>query len=481
MTPKNLVEKYRALPKQVKASLWFIVCNVLVRGLSFLTLPIFSRLLTTEEYGRINVYQSWLSLVSIITTLTIWGGVFNVGMVKYSDRKYEMISAFQGMATTITLAVGAICLAMMSFLQPVLKMSSLLIVCMFVEIIAQTPFYLWSTEQRYIFEYKKLIAATIAMSLLIPLLGIVAIVNTSHKVEAKILSSIAVQLAFGLYFFVLNQRRGKRYFSREFWKYGFLFNIVLVPHYLSMQVLNQSDRIMINNMCGASDAGIYSVAYSFALLLSLVANGINSSLTPHIYQSLKTGEEKQLKNQTTVVIAVVALFSVALVAFIPDVFHLLLPEPYYPALKVIPPVTAGAFFLFLYPLFGAVEFYYEENKYITAASVIGAALNVVLNYIFIRLYGFIAAAYTTLFCYICFSVFHYSFMRKIMKKRGQFFEIYDGKKLLLISVFVTVFSVLMVCVYDSMLIRWLIIAAVVCVGLWKRKVLVSIFRSLKKS
>lgn len=475
----NLIAKYRDLPKQVKASLWFIVCNVLVRGLSFLTLPIFSRLLTTEEYGQINVYQSWLSLFSIITTLTIWGGVFNVGMVKYSDRKYEMISAFQGLATTITITVGVVCLLLVSSIQPILKISNHLIICMFVEILTQTPFNLWATEQRYIFEYKKLIVLTIAMSFMIPLLGIIMVVNTTYKVEAKILSGIIVQLIFGLYFFFYNQWRGKRFFSAEFWKYGFLFNVVLVPHYLSMQILNQSDRIMINNMCSSSEAGIYSMAYSFAQLLSLVTNGINSSLTPHIYQSLKTGEEKELKKQTTAVIFVVAFFSIALVAFIPDVFHLLLPEPYYPALKVIPPVAAGAFFLFLYPLFGAVEFYYEENKYITFASVIGASLNIFLNYIFIRLFGYVAAAYTTLICYICFSISHYCFMKKIMKKRGQVFDIYNGKMLFLISTFVVSFSILMVCVYDNMLIRWLIIIVIALLGLWKRNYLFSILKSLR--
>mgnify|MGYP007102608312 CR=1 FL=1 len=38
-------------------------------------------------------------------------------------------------------------------------------------------------------------------------------------------------------------------------------------------------------------------------------------------------------------------------------------------------VTAGAFFMFLYPLFGSIEFYYEENRYVTAASLIGAGVN----------------------------------------------------------------------------------------------------------
>ena len=328
----KLLNKYRNMPKQIKASLWFIVSNVMVKGISFITLPIFARLLTTEEYGVVSVYQSWVSVVSIITTLTIWGGVFNVGMVLFP------------------------------LFQPLFKMSWLLTVCMFLEIMAQIPFYLWSTEQRYIYEYRKLILITILISILNPVISVIAVLNTPHKAEARIICGMAVQLIIGIVFFVYNQYRGRLFYSKEFWRFGFLFNVVLVPHYLSMQILNQSDRIMIKDMCGSSDAGIYSVAYNFALLLSLITTGINSSLTPHIYQCLKTKNEGQLKSQTTAIITLVAIITVGMIAVIPDAFHLLLPESYYPAITVIPPVAVGGFFLFLYPLFGSVEFYFEENK-----------------------------------------------------------------------------------------------------------------------
>lgn len=476
----RILRNYTRLPKQVKASLWFVVSNVMVKGISFITLPIFSRLLTTEEFGVVSVYHSWVSVISIISTLTIWGGGFNVGMVKYNEKKYEMISSFQGMAIILTTAFGFISAIAFPLLQPILKMSSLLTLCMFLEILGQIPFFLWSTEQRYIFEYKKLILITIIISILNPAISVIAVLNASNKAEARIICGAAISLFVGVFFFFYNQHRGRVFFNKEFWKFGFSFNIVLVPHYLSMQVLNQSDRIMINNMCGSSDAGIYSVAYTFALLLSLITSGINSSLTPHIYQSIKTGKGTNLKEQTTAVIAIVAAISVVLIAIIPDVFHLMLPESYYEAIKVIPPVATGAFFLFLYPLFGSVEFYFEENKYVTYASLIGAVLNIGLNYYFIKMFGFVAAAYTTLFCYICFSVCHYLFMKKIMKKRGLNAEIYDIKKISFISISLTLFSIIMVLVYDITVIRWLIIFVAALLGVVKRKLLISVFTSLRK-
>lgn len=468
------------MPKQIKASICFIISNVMVKGISFITLPIFSRMLSIEEYGVVSVYQSWVSVISILTTLTIWGGVFNVGMVKYSDKKDEMISSFQGMAVTITWLAALISFAVLPMIEPLFGMSGFLIICMYLEILAQIPFYLWSTKQRYEYEYKMLTKVTIALSILNPVLGIIAVNNaTQHKAEARIVCGMLTQLVVGIIFFSYNQKRGKSYFNKELWKFGFLFNIVLIPHYLSMQILNQSDRIMINNICGSGDAGIYSVANNFAMLLSLITNGINSSLTPHIYECMKGGNVAKLKNQTTTVILIVAALTVGLMAIVPDIFFLLLPESYYDALKAIPPVAAGAFFLFLYPLFGSVEFYFEENKFITVASFSGAILNIILNYIFIHRFGFIAAAYTTLFCYICFSLCHYSFMKKAMKKRSINIEIYDLKAIMTISMAVILGTALMVYVYDTMLIRWMIIGLFLAIAIWKRKYLVFLLDSIK--
>ena len=169
----NTKRKYREIPKPVKASIWFIISNAIIKGISFFTLPIFSRLLTTDEYGCVSVYQSWVSVISIITTLTIWGGVFNVGMVKHNEKKNEMISSFQGMSISITFLFGILSVVFLPIIQPLFKLNSLLIICIFIEIMATIPFNIWATEQRYMYEYKKLVLNTVLMSILIPLVGVI--------------------------------------------------------------------------------------------------------------------------------------------------------------------------------------------------------------------------------------------------------------------------------------------------------------------
>ena len=66
-----------------------------------------------------------------------------------------------------------------------------------------------------------------------------------------------------------------------------LFNLPLIPHYLSNYILNQSDRLMIGKMVGNTQAAYYSVAYTISTMMILIMNAINNSLTPYIYQSLE--------------------------------------------------------------------------------------------------------------------------------------------------------------------------------------------------
>ena len=467
---RDLIKKYSEFPQEVKASFWFVVANVMIKGISFITLPIFSRLLSTEEYGIVSVYQSWVSLFSIVTTLTIWGGIFNVSMVKYPSQQNKIVSTYQGLAITNTFIWFIGTILIMPEITRVIEMNASLIVCLFLEIAVQIPFNLWSAQERYNYEYKRLITISFISTLINPLLGYWAICTfPENRAEARIVSNMIVQAALGIVFFMLNYIKGKGFYDKELWKYAFKFNIVLVPHYLSMQILSQSDRIMIKQMCGNSDAGIYSVAYNFAALLNLVTNGVQASLTPYIYRALKEKRAEDISKRATAVMVLMAMIALIMMCFVPNLFYIMLPSSYYAAVPVIPLVTAAAFFMFVYPLFGSVEFYYGKNGYVTISSMLGAILNFSLNFYGIRTYGFIAAAYTTLLCYILFSVFHYLFMKKILRKNGIYDSLYDVKIIVLLSIIIVLLACIMANMSHLVFVRLGVAIAICIIIIIKRK------------
>ena len=73
---KSVLNRYKSFPIQVKASLWFLICSFLQKGISTVTTPIFTRIMNTTEYGQYNVFNSWLSIASIFVSLSLTGGVY---------------------------------------------------------------------------------------------------------------------------------------------------------------------------------------------------------------------------------------------------------------------------------------------------------------------------------------------------------------------------------------------------------------------
>ena len=80
--------KYNKLPLPVKASLWFLICSFFQKGISVITTPIFTRLLSVEEYGKYGVFTSWENIINVFVSLNLCYGVYAQGLVKFdNDRK----------------------------------------------------------------------------------------------------------------------------------------------------------------------------------------------------------------------------------------------------------------------------------------------------------------------------------------------------------------------------------------------------------
>ena len=476
----SLIKKYKLMPHAARASFWAIVSSIMLKGVGFFTLPIFTRLLTTSEYGVLAIYYSWTSLVSILITFTVWGGVFNVGMVKYPNRA-QFISGIQGLSVT---SVSLFFLLSIIFLEPfsrLLDMSPFLICCMFMEILTSVPYYIWIGVETYDFRYKSKLLLSIGLGLLNPILGYFAVINLPWHAEARIVAGIIPGIFVGIYFFCKQQWGGKLFFDGKLWKYVLGFNAVLILHYLSMAVLNQSDRIMINSLCDSSKAGIYNVAYNFAVLLNIISGGITASLTPYVYRCMKNNSTDKLAYINNLAAILVGGCALMLICIVPDVFQFMLPPDYYEAMWIIPPITLGAYFMFLYPMFGAIEFYFEVNHYVTIASFGGAILNIILNALFIPVFGYMAAAYTTLVCYLCFALCHYYFMKRILKQKNCTAKIYDGIAITKISIILSVISFIVLYLYDMPVYRWLFFSIIAILMLYKRQYFIANIKMIRQN
>lgn len=194
---KYLLNKYENLSAPVKASIWFTICNVVQKGIALISTPIFTRIMTTQQYGVYTIYQSWYQVLTIFATLNLSAGVFNNGLTKYPDKKNRLVSSLQGLSTTVTFLLFLIYIAYPKFWNDIFGMSTLFVVAMFAQLLLEPAYLFWSAEQRYRYSYKNLIFTTMIIAIGSPLIGIISVMSTTYKAEARVLSFVLVQVVLG--------------------------------------------------------------------------------------------------------------------------------------------------------------------------------------------------------------------------------------------------------------------------------------------
>lgn len=455
---RELVSRYSTLPLQTKASFWFLVCSFTQKAISVLTTPIFTRIMPKEFFGDYEVYTSWLAILTAIITLYLYAGVYTQGLIKFSEEARTFSSSLQGLSFSLVAIWSVIYYLFRDFWNKLIGLSTLQMTCILVILWTSSAFSLWSAEQRVNLKYRSLLFATLTWASLQPILEITFVVNSSDKVTARILGIAITSLLVGTPFFFVQLRKGKVFFSKKYWKYALKFNIPLIPHYLSQSVLSGADKIMIEKIIGKAEAGIYGLAYSVSQVMTLFNTALMATMSPWMYQKMKDKKEKDISNISYISLAGIALLNLLLIIMAPEAIFIFAPESYYEAIYVIPPVAMSCYFTFLYDLFAKFEFYYEKTKTISLATMICAGANIVLNAIFIPKYGYLAAAYTTLVCYILYSIFHYIMMKIACKKNNGCSDVYDFRIILAITFVFLAVGFTFMSLYKFMIIRYIIFA-----------------------
>ena len=277
-------------------------------------------------------------------------------------------------------------------------------------------------------------------------------------------------------------KRGKKFYSKKYWKYAVLFNLPLIPHYLSNTVLASSDRIMIERMIGAAEAGIYTLAYSLSQIMTMVNDSLNKTMSPWLYQRICDEDYLSMSKVVYPSLIIIAAANLALIAIAPEAVAIFAPAEYYDAIYVIPPVAMSVYVQYLYLCFAPFEFYFEKRAWTTIGTLMSALTNIGLNLICIRIFGYYAAGYTTLICYLIHAVMHYFFMRRVCKQFIGDIRPYDPKILIAISVFFMTVGFVYIYTYKNIWIRYGLTVILICILIVQRKKVIGLLNTiLRKS
>ena len=294
----------------------------------------------------------------------------------------------------------------------------------------------WNLRQRFEYKYKLSFALSVGSAVLatVASVGAVLLVSSQPELnvklsEARLTANYLVVYGLSAVMWILLMARGKRFYDRRFWKFSLNLSLPLIGYSIASQVLSVSDRVMISSMVGDAETGVYGVLYSASSIALFLWSAINASFIPYLFRNIDTEGHRGIRRASNLLLAVFALVSVLISWLGPEIIKVLATDEYLAAITLMPPIAAGVFLTSISNLYSNILVYYKKTKYIMFAAIAAAVVNVALNLVAIPLFGYGAAAYTTLASYIILAVSQQAWATKACRERGRMEPVYEDGKL----------------------------------------------------
>lgn len=461
----------------VKSSVVYTLSSLFSKGLAIITVPIFTRLMSTSEIGVVNLFNSWYSMISVVATLALTSGGFQLSLKEFTDKRDQYISSMLSLTSGVAIVLTVIYLIAPSYWNKIIGLPTGLMILMLLELFLSPALQFWLLRQRYEYKYKAAAIVTFSSAFFAALISVIAVVYASN-VGQKNLGSIrlyanyAVLLTIDFVIWIMIFIKGRTVYNKTFWTFSLKLSIPLIGNSIAVQVLSVSDRTMIGRMVGNSEVGIYSTLYTVSSISLIVWNAINSSFIPFLYENMNKPEKyPQIRALSSKLLSAFSIVAFILTMMAPEIVKILATKEYYDAIYIMPPIAAGVFLTSVSNMYSNVLIYHKKTNCIMISSIIAAIVNIVMNYFGIKYFGYMAAAYTTLIAYIILAAIQGIVSNHVHRKSTSIDlnSPYNNKFLIILGIITILCCLGCLVLYRNAILRYVILLTICMVVIVNKK------------
>lgn len=436
-----------------KASLCYLIGNFFNKGFAFLTIPIFTRLLSTTDYGIINTYSSWAGILSMIVGFAMHMSIRNA-FVDYKDDTESYLSTIIKFTLLSSLGFMLIFYAVVKIFRINISLS-LVFICLFHSVASSI---IEDVSCYFMMKYNY-IKRTILMILpnLISVCVAIFLISYILKKDLYLGKIIPEALTIIIFAIILSICYTKKGFNTAYIKHALKISLPLILHGAALNILSNSDRIMITWLADASQAGIYSLVYSLGMVTYAITLSIDGIWIPWFTNKMKEKSYDEINYITKDYIKLITYIMCGLIIVSPEILKILASKSYWEGIKLIPIIIVANFLFFAYNIYSNLEHYYKKSNQITALTILAAVLNLVLNYIFIPKFGYVAAAFTTAISYFVIFILHSIYSKTLNS------NVFSIKMFILPIIEIFIFCALFYLLTDHAIIRWAVAIIYFCI------------------
>lgn len=445
--------------KALKSGIWYTAANFITKSIGFITTPIFTRLLSHNDYGLYSNYASWLSTFTVFAALNL-GSSFISARFDFEKDFDGYVSSTLVLSSLVTAIWAAIINLFPSFFVSLTGVERYYLNVMVIYLLFYSAVDMFQTRERYYFEYKISVFTSLFITFATALLSVVLVVNLENRLTGRILGSAFPTIAIGVVLYIILMWRGRK-ISISYWKYALPICLPYIPHALSLSLLNSMDKMMITKICGAEENALYSVAYSCGAVITLLVTSLNTAFSPWLGEKLNQEQYIEIRKVSNYYIALFVFGAYGVMLLTPELLLFMGGRSYHEAIYVMPPIAFGCVCQFMYTMYVNVEQFKKKTLGMAFASTASALANYILNAIFIPQFGYIAAAYTTLVSFAILLFFHMLIVRHMGLQR-----VYSTKIVFVALGMMGIYTVLVHFLYLNDVARYAILGIYIIVALF---------------
>lgn len=433
-----------------------ILSQLILNGTNFILIMIFTRFLTTINYGIISIYQSYVLFFAIIVGINVQGSIGPAfSHIDKKEHNNYLASIFiLSLVTFITIFIFSI--IFIDGLEKFSQLPPILIILMIFQSFGVFCFnfanikYVYSRKAQYSF----MISLTLSILMIIfSLIGVNLNENLFPQYMSRILGLAIPYILCIPYVMIIVFINTKPFrHIKQYWKFCLPICLPLIFHGISQVILSQTGKIILQKATSNySIVGIYSFILTFVNILNSIYIALNNTWVPIYYDYLKSEKYYLLINRSRKYCDFFTNIVGGFVMLSPEFVKIFSASEYWSGMDLIPIFVLSSYMIFIYSFAINFELYHCKSNWIALGTSISAFFNIALNWILIPRYEEYGAAIATLISYILLFIFHNYCAIKIGKSNYMFTIKFFLKNLIVMVISCVVFFIFKNIWY----IRWL--------------------------
>lgn len=415
----------------MKNTIIFTLGNLGSKLISFFLIPLYTNVLTTTEYGVVDLVVTVGTVAVPVLTLNISESVMRFALDKDSDK--QKITQIGTGILLIGMLAGLLIFPICHSFGKISRYS--VFVYLYVIASAASQIYLCDLRGKELLVHYSI--GNVLNTLFIAGFNILFLLVFKEGIEGYLKAYIIANVFTAIYAIII----GKGYKSfhlvnvdKKLLMRMAKYSVVLIPNSFMWWIMNSSDRIMVSSMVGIAANGIYAVSYKLPTLVSTLTTIFNQAWSYSAIREEGTADESEYNNKVfKALIGIVMLSGIGILTFSKPFLSVYLSKEYYVAWKYIPFLTVGCVYLTLASFMATSYTVHKDSFGYLFSGMFGAIFNIVVNFALIPMIGVYGAAIATCISYVLVFVFRLFHTRKYIKYNIKNKEFWVGSIILLLS------------------------------------------------